>query len=401
MSEEQMEEMAPEESQVVEDTQPADDYVDSTPEVDSVPEDSGKAELDLTDVFDGGVVESDEPRFHERVSQLGFEVEDNSSAQQAILDSYEQAYNYNRQWQEWYENDQRQRQQERQRYAQELQQMQQQQQMYQQQMYQQQQMQQQQYNQQAQPEPEPEPVEQGWWAPPNLDQEEIQKYRIQKQNRNTGEWYWDWKPNAPRELVTRAEDYVEYHNKWKEDILQKPKEVLPKIIEEEFDKLFADRYGSMIDVYQEQQREQQTINEAAEISKRNADWVYQRDPRTGDFARDYNGQMILTNEGEEAVQYINELRQNGITEPKRLWDLASQLLAGKLAQRKLDQTTQDLQYSRAAQERNMRHLQRGAGYIPNRGGSSAPPENPSPTSQNQNLSAGEKLRQQALTDGLF
>ena len=88
-------------------------------------------------------------------------------------------------------------------------------------------------------------------------------------------------------------------------------------------------------------------------------------------------------------------------DPDQLWQTATQMLAGRMASSRLGEMQQQMAAQQSGQDRNVRHLQRGAGYIPNRGGSVAPPENPSPNSQNQHLSAGDKLRQQALSDGLF
>ena len=72
-----------------------------------------------------------------------------------------------------------------------------------------------------------------------------------------------------------------------------------------------------------------------------------------------------------------------------------------MAQGALTQTQQQMQHMRQNQQRNMRHLQSGVQRIENRNGSEAPSENPSRFSQNSSLSPGDKLRQQALADGLF
>ncbi len=138
----------------------------------------------------------------------------------------------------------------------------------------------------------------------------------------------------------------------------------------------------------------------ADINQRNSDWVYQHDPM-GNIVIDPSGQPALTPQGQRVIEIIGGLRQSGLTDPDKLWDTASRLLAGELAQGALGRQNQQMQQAQQIQERNMRHLQQGAGSIRNREGSVAPPENPSPNSQNRNLSPGDKLRQQALADGLF
>ena len=383
------------------------DYTEPSPNYDE--EYGGEESLDLSSVLN--TPDTSNP-FVEKLSELGFEADNVEHAQESLLNSYQKAYDYNQQWQDYYHQQQQEAQQR----------VQQQQQMHHQVQQQQQQMQQMQqmaeagqvfqqmsndpkfrewaYDTYGGERPQQEQQPEQWWAPPAIDQEEVKRWRYQAQNPATGQWSWQWKPNAPRELVDNAERYVDYHEDWQNQIMQKPQEVLPKIIEQEFDKLFVDRYGTLMSHYQEEAQQQALQHQAADINNRNADWVYQKD-QGGNFMRDQSGQRLLTNEGNQVIQNINGLRQQGINDPNQLWQLASQLLAGNMAQQRLQTQTQELHAARASQARNMRHLQRGAGYIANRDGSQAPPENPSPYSQNQLLSAGDKLRQQALTDGLF
>ena len=68
--------------------------------------------------------------------------------------------------------------------------------------------------QQQQPQPEPE----GWWAPPEINQEEVQRWRHQVQDPNTGSIYWDWRHDTPHEVRNAAENYVGYVEKWTDDL---------------------------------------------------------------------------------------------------------------------------------------------------------------------------------------
>lgn len=379
-----------------------------------VSEPEGKESWDFSDAYDVHIPDEGDNPFYQQVNELGFDVQDNRSAQETLLNQYNEAFEYNQKWQNWYETQEQEKQQQQQQYAQQQQQMQ-------QQMQQMQQMAEagQVFQQMSQdpkfvdwayqtygngeqsPRAQEEAQDDNWWTPPKLDQEEIKRWRVQKQDPSNGRWYWDWKDNTPGELKDTAERYVEYHDKWKDDILQKPQEVLPQVIEKEFDRLFVDRYGALMNQYQQQAEQQGKMQNAANINQRNADWVYQRNPDTGEFYRDGTGQLILTREGEQVIGHIHSLRQQGINDPEQLWQLSSQLLAGDLAQRRLQTQTQQMQATQQNYERQMQHLRRGAGHISNREGSRAPVENPSPRSQNQNLTAGDKLRQQALSDGLF
>jgi len=345
----------------------------------------------FSDVVDDG--------FASRVNELGFDVDDSTDAQNILLDSYQQAYEHNQQWQQYHENQQQQQAQQQQQYQQQMQQMQQQAQYGQhfQQLVQDPRFQDwatglTQEEQQAEPE--------HWWSPPELNQDDIAQWREQHQNTQTGQWDWGWKYGTPSDVVQAADKYVNYHEDWAQNLARNPQEVLPQIIEQEFDKLFVDRYGQLLDEFSDRQASQRTEQKVADINQRNSDWVYQSDGQGGQ-ARDYNGQLVLTPEGQEVIGYVNNLRQSGMTNPEHLWSTATQMMAGRIATGVLQQQQQAQQYSDANQQRNMQHLQRGAGYIPNREGSVAPAENPNPHSQNPRASAGEKLRQQALSDGLF
>ena len=143
-----------------------------------------------------------------------------------------------------------------------------------------------------------------------------------------------------------------------------------------------------------QSRRQNTVNN---INGRNADWLYEYDSRTGQAYVDQGGQPVMSNEGMEVTSYVRDLRQSGMTDPEQIWNVATQMMAGQIATGLVAQQQQGA----AGSQRNMDHLQRGAGHISDRSGSVPTRSNPSPRSQNRHLTAGEKLRQQALADGLF
>ncbi len=368
--------------------------------VDSSPEQSEG--LDLSDVF-SGTPEGEPNQFQQAVEQLGIDIGDGTH-QDALMGAYNQAMDYNTQWQSYHEQQQQQQQQLQNQYQEQL---------YQQQEaanYGYQQMQQQQAQQmnwqnfqdELQSFREDENLEQEgrWWAPPEIDEEEISLWRETVQNPETGEFEHRWKPNTPPEIISDANRYVNYHQEWQDSLANRPHEILPEIIEAEFDKLFVDRYGSLLDEFDDRQEEQYVNDVVEDIDVRNADWVYQLDQQ-GNMLQDQYGQPIVTPAGQQVIGIINGLREGGLDDPQILWDTATQILSGQYAQNSLGQYQQQAQYAQQTQERNMRHLQQGVSSIPNREGSEAPMENPSPTSQNQFLSPGDKLRQQALADGLF
>ena len=380
-----------------------DDYtetVEGAVDTEDSSEESGG--LDLTDVF-SGTPDQQPNQFEQAVQQLGIDIGD-GTAQDALVGAYNQAMDYNTQWQDYHQQQQEYQEQLADQYEQAF---------YEQQEaadYGYQQMQQQQAQQmdwqnfqdelQAFRDEEELDEEGRWWAPPEIDEEEISMWRETVQNPETGEIEHRWKENTPPEVISDANRYVNYHQDWQESLANRPHEVLPEIIEAEFDKLFVDRYGALLDEFEDRQEEQYVNDVVEDIDIRNADWVYELD-EYGNMLQDHYGQPIVTQAGQQVIGIINELREGGLDDPEILWDTATQILSGQFAQNSLGQYQQQAQYAQQIQERNMRHLQQGASSIPNREGSEAPIENPSPTSQNQFLSPGDKLRQQALADGLF
>lgn len=253
---------------------------------------------------------------------------------------------------------------------------------------------QQEHQQQAPPEPE---APEGWWAPPEVDQEEVQRWRHQVRDPQTGSIYWDWRPDTPPEVKNATEKYVGYVEKWTNDLTSRPQEVFPRIIEQEFDRLFVNRMSQLYENQNQQLAQNQRQNSVDNINHRNADWLYEYDSRTRQPYTDRQGQPVMSQEGMEVTNYVKQLRQSGMTNPDQIWNVATQMMAGRIA----TGLVASQQQGGAASQRNVEHLQRGAGHIPDRSGSVPTRSNPSPGSQNRHVSAGEKLRQQALADGLF
>jgi hypothetical protein len=353
------------------------------------------------------------PSLSQQVSELGFtDVADDADARYRLLEHYQQLQDANNQWSEYNQQQQQQYQQ----YQQQKQQ---------QEQYRQQQYQQQQYNaqqqalqQQAQPEEPTGPVQDitgvaHWWNPPGTTLEELEQHRENKVHPETGEIYTDWKEGTPAEIMQGAETHVGYLEQWANDIIRNPQKVLPNIIEQEFDKLFADRYSALIaynnqqTAQTQQQQYQQQYGEYKEqtiqdITSRNADWLYQANPMDNQPLRDNFGQLVLSPQGEAVTKYINYFRGMGIDDPAKLWDLATRMYSGDISTAEPQVQQQQVGHvQQQVQQPPVGDTLRQATHIPSAGGSVPSGSNPSPYSQNPHGSAGDKLRQQALTDGLF
>ena len=331
----------------------------------------------------------------DQVSALGFaDVQNEQDAQYRLLDSYQQLQNQNSQWADFYQQQQQQHGQlqelaDQGREYQDLQR----------------DPAWQQYRDQQDAAPaqqQQQPTgEEHWWAPPQIDMDGLERWRTQKVDPQTGEIYADWVEGTPRELKEDAEDYVAYLEDWAENIIRKPNEVLPGIIEQEFDKLFKSRYTALMQYNNQYQQEVQNTTQVNDINERNADWVYEVDPRTNQQLSDANGNLVLSPQGQAVTNYINYFRGQGITDPTSLWELATRMYSGDLSVAQQQQQQQQYQEAQQAQQRNMEYLQQSNQYVESAGGSIPPAENPTARSQNPAASAGDKLRQQALADGFF
>ena len=390
-------EETPVEESPVEETNPELDLTDvitDTPSQEYTPQQEHTPQQEYTEPQPG-----QQYTLADQVTALGFtDVQDERDAQYRLLDSYQQLQNQNSQWADFYQGQQQQYNQQQQlaEYGQEYLDLQR------DPAWQQYQQQQDHYDQGEQ---QQQPTgQEHWWAPPQMDMEDLERWRTQKVDPQTGEIYADWVDGTPQEIKEDAEDYVAYLEDWAENIIRRPNEVLPGIIEQEFDKLFKSRYTALMQYNNQYQQEVQNHTEVEAINQRNADWVYQVDPRTNQYLSDANGNLVLSPQGQAVTNYINYFRGQGITDPSSLWELATRMYSGDLSVSQQQQQQQQYQEAQQSQQRNMEYLQQANeynGYVESAGGSIPPTENPMARSQNPTASAGDKLRQQALADGFF
>ena len=227
-----------------------------------------------------------------------------------------------------------------------------------------------------------EAAPEGWWNPPTFDFSTIEKYR--DVNVVDGEPQIGWKKGTPREIIASAEAYQEYLDKWATDLVQRPQEVLPRIIEQEFDRLFEER----ISMREEEERAQQF---AAQIMETNGDWMY---------TVDNQGRQMLTNEGKRMTELLNQVSRDGVNDPQRQWEMAVALYdyQNRLAASQSDQ--RELDSKNKAEQRREEHKKKGLSSSGNRNGTVAKPENTDPLEQNPHLSPGRRLVAQLRADGV-
>jgi len=354
----------------------------------------------FTGEVDQGQPEPYYPTLSDQISNLGFtDVQSEADAQSRLLQGYQQLQDQNQQWADYYQQNQQ--------YAQQNEQLIDSGRQYNDLVSSQQWQEYQAYQQQQPAAEETIATPSHWWSPPEVDFQNLERWREQKVDAATGEIYTDWKEGAPVALRNASQEYVHYMEDWAEKIIRRPQEVLPQVIEQEFDRLFQDRYGKVVEDAVGRQQEVEKQYNVEDIMTRNADWLYEKDPRTNQLLADANGQQVMTQQGRAVTNYVNYFRNVGIEDPNTLWTLATRMYAGDLAATELSQSNDVAQAQQQNYQRNVEHYQQQtqpapqatAGYIAPAGGSV--PTSDQLGSQNQHLSAGDKLRQQAFADGMF
>lgn len=239
-----------------------------------------------------------------------------------------------------------------------------------------------------QPKQPEQPAEQAsqpdkWWSPPEFDPKWLEQYRDVKMGED-GQPQIGWKDSTPREVRQAAEAYQQYLEQWATDLVQRPQEVLPKVIEQEFDRLFQERI---------QQRDEQTRVQtlAEQIKETNKDWMYTTDSQ---------GREVLTEQGQVMTGLLNQVSESGVTDPAAQWQYAVAMYDYlNRAQRPAAAPTETPQ--QVAEQKRRRQLQRGIPQgVGNRSGTVPRPEDDEPTrAQNPHLSPGRQLLDQLRRDG--
>lgn len=214
-----------------------------------------------------------------------------------------------------------------------------------------------------------------WWSPPQVDTELLSRFRV-----TDAEGRMQWRQDTPPEIRAQAEAHERYLEQWAERLVREPQKVLPEIIEKEFDRLFEERYSQRVNQEYTSQRLQQ-------IQQENAEWLYEKDPRSGQVARNPDGTYRLTPAGQAALHFANEAETDyGIQDPDKQWDFVMRSLRA---------------YAQPQQQRDPRldHLQKHSANTPNRSGSVETPEQPVQRRQNTNQSPGETLVELMAANG--
>jgi hypothetical protein len=238
-----------------------------------------------------------------------------------------------------------------------------------------------------------------WWNAPQVDLSLLAEYRepiLDETGKQTG---WKWKADAPAEYQQQVNQYQHHLKQWNEDLLTRPHEILPKIIEREVTPIL-DRYFQQ----QMQQREYQSF--AQNVAQNNADWLYARDPVTQQVQTDLMGNPIYSPDGQAVNRYLQEATQLGIADPKARWAYATRMRELELRrtqpQGALAQAAQAAQQPAPVDPR-LAHLQNAAAASSQRGNSVPPAHDPASRPRprgNVRISAADRLAQNFHAQGL-
>jgi hypothetical protein len=213
-----------------------------------------------------------------------------------------------------------------------------------------------------------------WWSPPAFDFAMVDKWRDVTLGED-GTPEIGWKKGTPREVIEGAQAYQEYVDEWATNLVQRPQEILPAIIEQEFNRLFEERIS-------ERDQAARTHSFAQQVMDANRDWMYTTDNR---------GQEVPTQDGQRMFQLLGEAQDRGISDPEHQWDYAVARFdyLNRINQSQYD-TASDEAKKTAAQRRE-EHEKKGTAGKPNRSGTVPRPEETDALDQDDSLSAGEKF----------
>jgi hypothetical protein len=234
--------------------------------------------------------------------------------------------------------------------------------------------------------PQTAPANDHWWQAPAIDEKMLDLYQTSTVDAATGREKVDWRPGTPPELIAQYNRHEATIKEWTENLVRRPHEVLPKIIAYEARRIVQEELS-------QSQQQQQAVSFLDNFRNENP-WLFNIDPVTNKPAM-ADGRFGLSPEGQKFQSYLTEAEQLGIADVQKQFAYANRLRAADIASSKALPNAADVN---AQRKRELLAAGAGGG-IPDKSGSVPTPASQGRT-QNQNLSAGEKLRLQMIRDGI-
>jgi len=224
-----------------------------------------------------------------------------------------------------------------------------------------------------------------WWNPPQFDPTVLDQYRDVTVGPD-GEPTIGWKKTTPPEIISAAEQYQQYVEQWATDLVQRPQEVLPKIIEQEFTRLFDERIA-------ERDEAEQFTTFAQQVKAANEDWMYESDSQ---------GRQVLTPAGQRMTELLASVAEDGVSDPRRQWEYAVAQYDYEVRQAQQASTIASDEAKETAAKKRKEHQQKGAtgGVQQNRTGTVPRPDEDSLLPQDGTKTPGEQLLDRLRLDGV-
>lgn len=221
----------------------------------------------------------------------------------------------------------------------------------------------------------PQPGQQGWWTPPQTNEQLRQQYIAGKAEDGSVQW----KPNTPPQLIQEYEAEQAYYADWAQKLVRSPQEALAGFKQE----ILEDAKRQIqAELYQQAERRQAESFMEQQI-RENEDFLYLKDPVTKQIRRDFQGNALLSEAGVRIEGLLSQLEQSGVANEVQRWQLAQQLYKAQYGDFK-QTADQKMQQNRLA------HLQKTtkpATYVPPRNGQEAANRN----GRQQRVSMGERF----------
>lgn len=239
----------------------------------------------------------------------------------------------------------------------------------------------------AAPVAQTEPVNDHWWKPPTIDERLLEAYQTSTVDAATGREKIGWREGTPPEVIAKYNALEAHTKQWTEDLVRRPHEVLPKIIAYEARRIVQEELS--------QTQAAQQAETFLDTFRRENTWLYDADPVTNKPAITSDGRLKLSAEGQKFQAYLNEAESLGIADVQKQFTYANRLRAAEVAAAKAQPSAHDIN-----EQKKREMLAKGnGGTIPDKSGSIPPPGSHGST-QNQNLTAGQKLLLRMQRDGI-
>jgi len=237
-----------------------------------------------------------------------------------------------------------------------------------------------------------QPAEQkGWWNPPEIDQQAVDRYRKSVTNPETGEVTQEWVDGTPAGIRTQYGTHQQYLENWVDGLAYRPQETLDPVIESVVTRMLDERLSEL-------QAAQRADRFAERVVEEDGGWLYEVDPRTNQPRVDpITGDRILTADGKRVMEYSQYARSIGISDPVQQWEYATAMHHRDVLAAEHNGATTATTAAQKAVDKKMQHLQNAARGGRGRGGTVATAQDTN-TEQNPDLSAGQKLIEQLRAD---